>query len=84
MQEKNQLLKRAQLTRILNLMYFYVILFIRKSKQDKTENFADYIDGFMTGAVKYKPYVLLSATSLNSELTLSMCVRGNEKDKTVA
>jgi hypothetical protein len=38
------------------------------------ENFADYIDGFMTGAVKYKPYVLLSATS---------CVRGNEKDKTV-
>ena len=47
------------------------------------ENFADYIDGFMTGAVKYKPYVLLSATSLNGELTLSMCVRGNEKDKTV-
>lgn len=28
-------------------------------------------------------YVLLSATSLNGELTLSMCVRGNEKDKTV-
>lgn len=27
------------------------------------ENFADYIDGFMTGAVKCKPYVLLSATS---------------------
>ncbi len=40
-------------------------------------------DGFMTGAVKYKPYVLLSATSLNGELTLSMCVRGNEKDKTI-
>ncbi len=48
------------------------------------ENFADYIDGFMTGAVKYKPHVLLSATSLNGELTLSMCVRGNEKGKTVA
>lgn len=47
------------------------------------ENFADYIDGFMTGAVKYKPYVLLLATSLNGELTLSMCVRENEKDKTV-
>lgn len=28
-------------------------------------------------------YVLLSATSLNGELTLSMCVRGNEKDKIV-
>jgi len=38
-------------------------------------------DGFMTGAVKYKPYVLLSATSLGGELTLSMCVRGNEEDK---
>ena len=47
------------------------------------ENFADYIDGFMTGAVKYKPYVLLSATSLNGVLTLSMCVMGNDKDKTV-
>lgn len=32
------------------------------------ENFADYVDGFMTGAVKYKPYVLLSATSLNGGL----------------
>lgn len=45
MQEKNQLLKRAQLTKILNIMQFYVILFIRKSKEDKMENFADYIDG---------------------------------------
>ena len=38
-------------------------------------------DGFMTGAVKYKPYVLLSATSLGGTLTLSMCVRGNDDDK---
>lgn len=38
-------------------------------------------DGYMTGAVKYKPYVLLSATSLNNTLTLSMCVRGNDKDR---
>lgn len=41
------------------------------------------IDGFMTGAVKYKPYVLLSATSINGELTLSMCVRGNDEDKKI-
>lgn len=41
------------------------------------------VDGFMTGAVKYKPYVLLSATSINSELTLSMCVRGNDEDKKI-
>ena len=37
--------------------------------------------GFMTGAVKYKPYVLLSATTLRREITLSMCVRGNEEDR---
>lgn len=41
------------------------------------------VDGFMTGAVKYKPYVLLSATSINGELTLSMCVRGNEEDEKI-
>ena len=40
-------------------------------------------DGFMSGAVKYKPYVLLSATSMRKELTLSMCVRGNDEDKKI-
>lgn len=40
-------------------------------------------DGFMSGAVKYKPYVLLSATSMRKEITLSMCVRGNETDKKI-
>lgn len=39
------------------------------------------VDGFMSGAVKYKPYVLLSATSMRNAITLSMCVRGNEKDR---
>ncbi len=41
------------------------------------------VKGFMSGAVKYKPYVLLSATSMRNELTLSMCVRGNEEDKQI-
>lgn len=41
------------------------------------------VDGFMTGAVKYKPFVLLSATTLNGETTLSMCVRGNDEDKKI-
>lgn len=41
------------------------------------------IDGFMSGAVKYKPYALLSVTSVRKELTLSMCVRGNEEDKLI-
>lgn len=40
-------------------------------------------DGFMSGAVKYKPYVLLSVTSMRKVLTLSMCVRGNEEDKKI-
>ena len=38
-------------------------------------------DGFMTGAVKYKPFVLLSATTMHHVVTLSMCVRGNDEDK---
>ncbi len=41
------------------------------------------VDGYISGAVKYKPYVLLSATSLRKELTLSMCVRGNEEDRRI-
>lgn len=41
------------------------------------------VDGFMTGAVKYKPYVLLSATSMRNTITMSMCVRGNEEDKVI-
>ena len=41
------------------------------------------VKGFMSGAVKYKPFVLLSATSMRNELTLSMCVRGNEEDKKI-
>lgn len=40
-------------------------------------------DAFMTGAVKYKPYVLLSATSYKNVVTLSMCVRGNEQDEKI-
>lgn len=40
-------------------------------------------DGFMTGAVKYKPFVLLSVTTMRKEITLSMCVRGNERDKEI-
>ncbi len=39
------------------------------------------VDGFMSGAVKYKPYALLSVTSVRKELTLSMCCRGNKEDE---
>jgi len=37
----------------------------------------------MSGAVKYKPYVLLTATTYKGIITLSMCVRGNEEDKKI-
>lgn len=40
-------------------------------------------DGFMSGAVKYKPYALLSVTSMRKEFTFSMCVRGNEEDRKI-
>ena len=38
-------------------------------------------DAFMSGAVKYKPFVLLTATTYKKVITLSMCVRGNDEDK---
>lgn len=39
--------------------------------------------GFMSGAVKYKPFLLLSATTMRNELTLSICCRGNDEDKKI-
>ncbi len=39
--------------------------------------------GFMSGAVKYKPFVLLSLISFKEEITLSFGVRGNKKDKEI-
>lgn len=41
------------------------------------------VDGFMSGAVKYKPYALLSVTTMRKEFTLSMCVRGNAQDRQI-
>ena len=40
-------------------------------------------DAFMSGAVKYKPFVLLTATTYKNVITLSMCVRGNDDDKKI-
>ena len=41
------------------------------------------VDGFMTGAVKYKPFSLLSATTLNGEMTIAICERGNDIDRDI-
>ena len=39
------------------------------------------VDGFMTGAVKYKPYMQLALASMNGELTMTIAIRGNDDDK---
>lgn len=41
------------------------------------------IYGFMSGAVKYKPFVLLSAITYKEDCILAMGVRGNDKDREV-
>lgn len=38
------------------------------------------VDGFITGAIKYKPYTLLSVSTLGDNLTVAMCIRGNDRD----
>ncbi len=38
------------------------------------------VDGFMTGAVKHKPYFLMSVTTVLGKMTLSTTTHGNEKD----
>lgn len=40
-------------------------------------------DVFLTGAVKYKPYALLTAITYKGVLTLSVCERGNDADKEI-
>lgn len=41
------------------------------------------IYGFMSGAVKYKPFVLLSVITYKQDCTLAMGIRGNEEDRKV-
>lgn len=41
------------------------------------------VDGFLSGSVKYKPFFLLTATTLHDEITLSTCVRGGMEDRRI-
>lgn len=41
-------------------------------------------DGFMSGAVKYKPFFLMSLTTLLNRVTLSTAIRGGEEDIAIA
>jgi Uncharacterized protein containing a NRPS condensation (elongation) domain len=49
-----------------------------------TFNGTKLVDGFMSGAVKYKPYFLMSLTTLLNEVTFSTAIRGNEGDVKMA
>lgn len=42
------------------------------------------VDGFISGAVKYKPFFLMSVTTLKNKVTLSTAIRGNQKDVDIA
>lgn len=44
---------------------------------------ADLIDGFMTGAVKYKPYMQLALTTIKGQITMTIAIRGNDEDKKI-
>lgn len=41
---------------------------------------APLIDGFITGAVKYKPYMQLAITTLEGTATLTIAIKGNPQD----
>ena len=38
-------------------------------------------DAFVAGAAKNKPCAVMTALTINNNLSVSMCLRGNEKDK---
>ena len=38
-------------------------------------------DGFMTGAVKYKPYMQLALITVLGVMKMSICIRGNDRDR---
>lgn len=42
------------------------------------------VDGFISGAVKYKPFFLMSVTTLLGRVTLSTAIKGNQKDVDIA
>ena len=44
---------------------------------------ANIIDGFMTGAVKYKPYMQLALTSLLGDITMTIAIRGSDEDEKI-
>ena len=44
---------------------------------------ANLVDGFMTGAVKFKPYMQLALTTVKGVMTMTIAIRGNDEDKKI-
>ena len=44
---------------------------------------ANLVDGFMTGAVKFKPYMQLALTTVKGVMTMTIAIRGNDKDREI-
>lgn len=44
---------------------------------------SNILSGYITGAIKYKPYMQLSVSSIAGELTLTIAVKGNDDDKKI-
>lgn len=44
---------------------------------------AQVVDGFMTGAVKYKPFMQLAVTTCRGVPTMTVAIRGNEDDEEI-
>lgn len=56
----------------------------REIKMERRDLYAHLIRcAEQSGAVKYKPYALLSVTTMRKEITFSMCVRGNAEDRRI-
>ena len=52
-------------------------------EQDLMFGTAKPIDAFMTGAIKYKPYMQLALTTFNNKITMTIAIRGNEEDEKI-
>ena len=77
----------AQAEPIVNLFYRNPTLSLSNVGKIDTTAFAladnKPFSAFVAGAAKNKPCAVMTALSINGELSVSMCLRGNQKDKEI-
>jgi len=80
----NEYLPRAVSNFLFNLVYKHPPCAISNVGRIDTKAMSlagrEPIDGFQTGYIGYKPYFVMTTTTLGSELSLTTCLRGNDKD----